>query len=68
MARRELITCDKCGEEQGKHWDQSVSVISIKCPPDGVNGGKFSADLCAKCRRKLHSILIDFYNPEQEEN
>ena len=63
MSREELIICDACGcsaatSQVGKyHWDQKPSKFCAHCPEDGVNGGVWSMDVCAFCRRIIYAAI-----------
>ena len=60
--RKEVIFCDKCGRTQDgiTIWSDSIKHIAFRVPPDGINGGHFSMDLCWECRWQLWQILQRF--------
>lgn len=58
----ERIVCDCCGEHVNNataHWESRATHVTIHCPPDGINGGQWSMDVCAKCRKLLHETIRD---------
>ena len=61
--KTELLICDCCGVEMsvchlaGLSWESKPSVFTATCPPDGINGGQFSMDVCSTCRRNLHDAI-----------
>lgn len=63
MSREQVIVCDACfakataSEVAKYHWDQKPSCFEAHCPEDGVNGGVWKMDVCARCRRVLHDAI-----------
>jgi len=60
MARRTIVTCDRCGDEGGDGWAEQISRIRTFTPEDGINGGVQEKDLCFDCRCKLNSLIVQF--------
>lgn len=56
----ERIECDCCGRHVNQalvSWDRRASHFVAKCPEDGINGGQWSMDVCADCRKVLHDAI-----------
>ena len=62
MARQEIVTCDRCGHIPAPtdHWSEAVIGVVVKSPPDGINHGVYTPDLCASCRRQLDNMMREF--------
>ena len=66
-----VLKCDLCGEFGGSSWEFAVKPITLVCPEDGVNGGKWHYDMCARCRKKVNDWIaeaFDEYDATQEEH
>lgn len=58
--RIERIQCDCCGAQANNavlHWESRATHVKIECPPDGINGGQWSMDVCSECRKILHDTI-----------
>jgi hypothetical protein len=63
--KRELRKCDRCGvefENAKVAWHAAIIAVEIICPPDSINGGRFSHDLCESCRTILNDYLVKFFD------
>jgi len=63
MATRTIIECDRCG---GMNWWEAVTPVTILFPPDGINSGDYSCDLCRDCRVSLAKLLVEFMKKQPE--
>ena len=66
MATRTTIECDRCGSTGGVNWWEDVTPAKLLCPPDGVNCGNYSCDLCRDCRVALERLLVEFTKKQPE--
>lgn len=70
----EEYECDCCGARVNQAlmaWDQRASHVVMKCPEDGINGGQWSMDVCASCRKVLHGAIreaVDRLREKANEN
>ncbi len=63
MSQKTIHTCDRCRSEvdnEAVRWEQKIKKITVYCPPDGINGGAFTRELCAPCRAQLYHKVCEF--------
>jgi hypothetical protein len=52
-----VLKCDLCGELGGSSWEFAVKPIRLHCPEDGINGGLWNYDMCARCRVEINQAI-----------
>jgi hypothetical protein len=53
MARKEIITCDRCGTEEGPF----VTSVELTIGGNGAAKDSWHGDLCRKCYSDTHSLM-----------